>query len=524
MPSGIVFNPNNHDIVFLSYDEPNADENYQHLLSIKPKAMRVHGVKGSDAAHKACAELAKTERVIIIDGDNHVLPNLWHHNIYTKTGFDWSDCVFSWSSINNINGTQYGYGSIKCWPVHVLKNMQTHENSVDGKFNIDFDCTNYLQLNKACSYTKINTTPKQAFRAGFREATKLVTSGGDDFSYIDWRNFDRLYSWLHVGSDVDNGIWAIYGARLAVNLVMNGWEYTQIQDFDYLESVFEGVSHLEMTDVLMECERLGEEFTHFKIEPVFDELKSIIYKNVNVPPVRSPETFMGGDHKMPVYDIVFISYDEPHADENYAKLLQRFPKAKRVEGVKGIHKAHKLAARISTTDYFWAVDCDAEIVDSFNFEYEVPFFDIPRVRVWRSKNPVNGLVYGYGGVKLLPRCVTAKIDTNTTDMTTSISKDYEPIMELSNITRFNTDPFSTWRSAFRECCKLASNTIDSSPETQERLNIWCTVAEGDFSEYAIKGAISGREYGTINKADKEALLKINDYDWLRQVYDRETRV
>jgi hypothetical protein len=56
------------------------------------------------------------------------------------------------------------------------------------------------------------------------------------------------------------------------------------------------------------------------------------------------------------------------------------------------------------------------------------------------------------------------------------------------------------------------------------LNVWCTVAEGDYSEYAIKGAISGRDYGTINKADKEALTKINDYDWLKNEYDRTTRV
>ena len=52
-----ALNPNVYDVVFLSYDEPNAEENYQHLLSIRPKAKRVHGVKGSDAAHKACAEL-----------------------------------------------------------------------------------------------------------------------------------------------------------------------------------------------------------------------------------------------------------------------------------------------------------------------------------------------------------------------------------------------------------------------------------------------------------------------------------
>jgi len=41
------------DIVFLSYDEPNAEKNYADLLKKVPWAKRVHGVKGSDAAHKA---------------------------------------------------------------------------------------------------------------------------------------------------------------------------------------------------------------------------------------------------------------------------------------------------------------------------------------------------------------------------------------------------------------------------------------------------------------------------------------
>ena len=55
------------DIVFLSFDEPNADENFEDLLRKIPWAKRVHGVKGSDTAHKACAEISETDRVVIID-------------------------------------------------------------------------------------------------------------------------------------------------------------------------------------------------------------------------------------------------------------------------------------------------------------------------------------------------------------------------------------------------------------------------------------------------------------------------
>ena len=60
------------DIIYLSYDEPNADKNYADLLTKVPWAKRVHGVEGSDAAHKACAELSETDRFITVDGDNTI--------------------------------------------------------------------------------------------------------------------------------------------------------------------------------------------------------------------------------------------------------------------------------------------------------------------------------------------------------------------------------------------------------------------------------------------------------------------
>ena len=63
---------NSFDIVFLSYDEPNADKNYSDLLNKAPWAKRVHGVKGFDAAHKAAAAASETDRFITVDADNIV--------------------------------------------------------------------------------------------------------------------------------------------------------------------------------------------------------------------------------------------------------------------------------------------------------------------------------------------------------------------------------------------------------------------------------------------------------------------
>ena len=60
------------DIVFISYDEPNADKNWIELKKIAPWAKRVHGIKGSDSSHKEAAKISETERVITVDGDNQI--------------------------------------------------------------------------------------------------------------------------------------------------------------------------------------------------------------------------------------------------------------------------------------------------------------------------------------------------------------------------------------------------------------------------------------------------------------------
>lgn len=222
-----------------------------------------------------------------------------------------------------------------------------------------------------------------------------------------------------------------------------------------------------------------------------------------------------------MYDIVLISYQEPNADSNYALLKERFPNAKRIHGIKGIHQAHISAAKKCFTKMFWIVDGDAQILDNFNFDYEVDEWNLETVHVWRSINPINDLVYGYGGVKLFPRRMTINMDLSKLDMTTSISNNFKTIPITSNITAFNTDEFSTWRSAFRECAKLSSKIIDrqNNEETHKRLETWCTVgSDRKFGKWAINGACAGRRYGYDNKDNPNALKLINDFDWLKNEF------
>ena len=60
------------DIIFLSYDEPNADANFERLQSRFPYTKRVHGVQGIANAHAKAAKESDTRLFYVIDGDTEV--------------------------------------------------------------------------------------------------------------------------------------------------------------------------------------------------------------------------------------------------------------------------------------------------------------------------------------------------------------------------------------------------------------------------------------------------------------------
>lgn len=220
-------------------------------------------------------------------------------------------------------------------------------------------------------------------------------------------------------------------------------------------------------------------------------------------------------------DIVLLSYNEPLADAAWDDLRLRTPWASRIDGVEGILNAHKAAAKQANTECFYVVDADAVINDTFDFSYQPPKSRVDFVHVWRSENPINGLTYGYGGLKLFPRKAVLEVPDGVVDFTTTVSKNFQVMDEVASISRFNVSAFDTWKSAFRECVKLSSSIIDREDEqTKQRLDIWCTIGEEQmFGKECIHGANEGRAYGSKHKDNKEMLMRINDYKWLRERFE-----
>lgn len=289
-----------YDIIYLSYDEPNAEKNYADLCKKIPWAKRVHGVKGSDAAHKACAKLSETDRFITVDGDNIVREEFLNQELDFKEHNDLTSCVISWSGRNVVNGLMYGNGGLKCWPKEFVLNMKTHEaaDPRNKHAQVDF-CwdVQYIQMNSCYSDVYNNATPAQAWRAGFREGVKLALDRGikptkEDFLNNHWRCLHWLYIWSMVGADVENGLWAILGAREGLHRTMlTDWDYVQVRDFEYLNEMwskeFEG---MEDDVIQARIKYLGSELKEKLNVPVGDILtpdQSKFFKTVYEHPART---------------------------------------------------------------------------------------------------------------------------------------------------------------------------------------------------------------------------------------------
>jgi hypothetical protein len=229
------------DIIYLSYDEPNAEKNYADLLTKVPWAKRVHGVKGSDAAHKACAAASDTEYFVTVDGDNIIDTKFLEVEIdINKLGLT-PNHVFSWCGRIHVNGLMYGNGGLKLWTRKFVNEMRTHENSdpTDTKGLVEFCFDDlYYQFNENYSESYTNASPFQAWRAGFREGVKMSLDQGakvENLQSVWWQNYHRLLIWASVGADVENGIWSILGAREGAYLTnCTDWDYSNVRDFDYL--------------------------------------------------------------------------------------------------------------------------------------------------------------------------------------------------------------------------------------------------------------------------------------------------
>lgn len=213
---------------------------------------------------------------------------------------------------------------------------------------------------------------------------------------------------------------------------------------------------------------------------------------------------------IPVY---FLYTDEDNLNENWERLQMFAPWAEAIASVGTIFESHKHIADRCESDRFYVVDADCWIVDKFTFNKKIDL--TPRsVAVFRAKNPINGLVYGHGGIKLFSKDCFSVERLDRPDMTTTLADSYIKLNILASEHRFNYNPYATWRTAFREAVKLSAgiNKNNNDQESLDRLDMWLNAGiEVKNGYFSIQGAKQGIEYAQSSGVD---FSLVNNFDWL----------
>jgi hypothetical protein len=220
--------------------------------------------------------------------------------------------------------------------------------------------------------------------------------------------------------------------------------------------------------------------------------------------------------RSPTLDVKFISNGEPDANRWYKHLLDhcRGINVQRIMNINGRMAAYKAAAESSQTDWFFAVFAKLEVDPGFNWDWQPDYWQEPKHYIFHARNPVNGLVYGHQAMIAYNKRLVLETIESGLDFT--LSKAHEVVPLLSGTAHFNQDPWTTWRTAFREVLKLKHfNTVSPNVESIFRIKKWTTQAQGAHSEWCLQGAADAIEYYDKVNGDYAAIMLSFEWDWLR---------
>ena len=213
-------------------------------------------------------------------------------------------------------------------------------------------------------------------------------------------------------------------------------------------------------------------------------------------------------------DVVYISNGERDEQRWYDHTCFVFGhKVKWIRGINGRAAAYKAAAHASETDWFLAIFAKLEVLNGATWRPD--YFQEPKHYIFQAKNVLNGLEYGHMGVIAYNKRLVLETEDGGLDFT--LSKAHAVIPQTTAIAHFNSDPWMTWRTAFREVVKLKHFSVTKpSVETEYRLKIWCTRAQGENAEWCLRGAADAVDYYQSVNGEYTKLLLTFEWDWLRQ--------
>lgn len=217
-------------------------------------------------------------------------------------------------------------------------------------------------------------------------------------------------------------------------------------------------------------------------------------------------------------DVIFLSNGESTADIHFYTLKNYCPYAIHVKGIQGREQSYKAMAKLSKTDWFFAVFAKLNVNSEFDWNWQPDRLQAPKHYIFHATNCLNGLEYGHMAIVAANKNIILNQSEYDLDYTLGGSHSVIPIN--SGVAFFNDTEESTWRTAFRECVKLTNaiskNNLDLA--SFERLNIWLTQASGSFDQWCLRGAKDGYDYAKKFEGDINSLKLTREWNWLHDYY------
>jgi hypothetical protein len=220
-------------------------------------------------------------------------------------------------------------------------------------------------------------------------------------------------------------------------------------------------------------------------------------------------------------DIIFLHNNEKDHVENLNRLYETMPPGHEVQISSEITprlKAYQTAASLSNTDWFLAVFAKCFMRPEFeNFNWKPDYWQKPKHYIFYNHNYDLDMTYGH----MAPIAYNKQLMlSNAGGLDMTLAQEHAIVPIVLSETRL-TDPWDTWRTAFRETVKLLYYSKDNKTlESQYRLEKWqagSTVWSVDNIWYK-KGAQDALDYFESINGELAWVLLTNEWDYLWKFY------
>ncbi|NJO62359.1 MAG: hypothetical protein HC836_30290 [Richelia sp. RM2_1_2] len=220
------------DIIFLSYDESDAEKSWRRFNKRFFWAKRVHGICGIYPAHVQAAKISNTKMFWVVDADSEIVDSFKFDFVPENSlGFENLHVFYA---KNPATDDSYGYGGLKLFPrKRFLNTTGAGIDMATSVFN------GLIVIEKVASITHFNTTPFSAWRSAFRECVKLSRNLiGNNYEL----NYQRLLKWCNPLLNATNYNFIQEGSNSGVefaNKYQNDYQKLNlINDYAWLKEEF----------------------------------------------------------------------------------------------------------------------------------------------------------------------------------------------------------------------------------------------------------------------------------------------